>query len=113
MNEPFDVKTAINVQIASPKSESPRSPNMNRFAVVQPAATAAPATTMPTVPRKNCQLWLVATTLPQGTIFGGPPTRPITTGPGAMPKMNIPSAPDASERKLEKEMEPDGAERKD
>ena len=43
---------------------------MNRFAVVQPAAIAAPAITMPTVPRKNCQLWLDATTFPQWTILG-------------------------------------------
>ena len=70
MNEPFDVKIAISVEIASPTSDRPSNPNMNRFAHVQPAAIAAPATMMPMIPRKNCQFLLVATTLPQCTSLG-------------------------------------------
>src|SRR5712692_5525536 len=78
MNEPFDVKIAISVEIASPTSDRPSRPNMNRFAQVQPAAIAAPAT-----------------------------TRPITIKPGAIPKMHIPSASKAIDRKLESEMQTD------
>ena len=63
----FPAINAISVAITRPNSEKPSRVNMNRFAQVQPAPTAMPAAMIPTQPRKNCQLWLVATVWPQLT----------------------------------------------
>src|SRR4051812_41853878 len=107
MNAAFDVNSATSAETTMPTIEKASSENMKRLAHVQPAATAAPATRMATVPMRNCQPWLVATVLPQLTSVSLPPTSPTMTSPGATPRVvkAIPSK--AIERKLESEMQTD------
>ena len=95
---------AISVAITSPTSEKPSSVNMNRFAHVQPAPTAMPAAMIPTQPRKNCQLWLVATVWPQLTSVWCPPASPTMIRPGTIASVTKAMPSNAIERKLDSEM---------
>ncbi len=105
MNECLPAIHAISVATTRPSNEKPSNVNMNRFAQVQPAPTAIPATMMPAHPRPNCQLWLPATVCPQLTSLLCPLTSPTTMRPGTIASVTNATASNAIDRKLDSEMQ--------
>src|SRR5918911_3832833 len=104
MKLPSPAIQAISDAMTRPSSENPSSVNMKRFAHVQPAPTASPATMIPMQPIPNCQLWLDATVCPQLTSRLWPPTRPTTINPGTTASVTNAIPSNAIDRKLESEM---------
>src|SRR2546426_2638877 len=101
----FPAIQTMSVATTSPSSEKPSNVNMKRFAHVQPAPTAIPATMIAAQPRPNCQLWLPATVFPQLTSLWWPPTSPTTMSPGTIASVTNATASNAIDRKLDSEMQ--------